>query len=308
MLAAGWDQCAYNEVLSPAAAAAERAAGSWAKQLLGLPASASVGFVTGAQAANTVGLAVGRHRVLADAGWDVERDGLCGAPRVAIVASEERHATIDRAARLLGLGTAAIRARRGDGAGRDRRRRPRPRAGQPSRGSRVIVCLQAGNVNTGACDDLRRAIPLARTARRVGARRRRLRPLGRCEPAHRPPRRRGRGRRLVGDRRAQVAQRPLRQRPGLLRRRRAACRDDVVCRVVPHRVRRRLRLRAGRSHARVIKEGKGIRCLGRAARARHGGCRRARRPVLCPDPSAWPPGCRRVERRCTTTSCSTSSS
>jgi glutamate/tyrosine decarboxylase-like PLP-dependent enzyme len=163
ILAAGWDQCAYNEVLSPAAAAAERAAGGWAKQLLGLPAAASVGFVTGAQAANTVGLAVGRHRVLADVGWDVERDGLFGAPPVAIVAREERHATIDRAARLLGFGTASIHpvAATAQGAidvdalghalG--------TLAGQP-----VIVCLQAGNVNTGACDDLRHAIPLARRA------------------------------------------------------------------------------------------------------------------------------------------------
>jgi glutamate/tyrosine decarboxylase-like PLP-dependent enzyme len=161
ILAAGWDQCAYNEVLSPAAAAAERTAGRWAKQLLGLPATASVGFVTGAQAANTVGLAVGRHRVLADAGWDVERDGLCGAPRVAVVASEERHATIDRAARLLGLGTAAIHpvAATAQGAidvdalGHSLE----ALAGQP-----VIVCLQAGNVNTGACDDLRRSIALAK--------------------------------------------------------------------------------------------------------------------------------------------------
>ena len=108
MLTAGWDQCAYNEVLSPAAAAAERAAATWTKALLGLPGSASVGFVTGAQAANTVGLAVGRQRVLADVGWDVARDGLFGAPRVAIVAGEERHATIDRAARLLGFGTRSI--------------------------------------------------------------------------------------------------------------------------------------------------------------------------------------------------------
>ncbi len=161
ILAAGWDQCAYNEVLPPSAAAAERAAGTWAKQLLGLPANASVGFVTGAQAANTVGLAVGRHRVLADAGWDVERDGLFGAPRVAVVASEERHATIDRAARLLGLGTAAIHpvAATAEGAidvdalGHSLE----ALAGQP-----VIVCLQAGNVNTGACDGLRRSIALAR--------------------------------------------------------------------------------------------------------------------------------------------------
>ncbi len=161
ILAAGWDQCAYNEVLSPAAAAAERAAGSWAKQLLGLPATASVGFVTGAQAANTVGLAVGRHRVLADAGWDVERDGLFGAPRVALVASEERHATIDRAARLLGFGTSAIRPVVSTAQGAidvaALGRTLDTLAGQP-----VIVCLQAGNVNTGACDDLRRATPLAK--------------------------------------------------------------------------------------------------------------------------------------------------
>jgi glutamate/tyrosine decarboxylase-like PLP-dependent enzyme len=160
MLAAGWDQCAFNEVLSPAAAAAERAAGGWAKQLLGLPATAAVGFVTGAQAANTVGLAVGRQRVLADRGWDVARDGLFGAPRVAIVASEERHATIDRAARLLGFGTSSIEPVASTSQGAidvDRLRttldalRDRP----------LIVCLQAGNVNTGACDDLRAATTLA---------------------------------------------------------------------------------------------------------------------------------------------------
>jgi glutamate/tyrosine decarboxylase-like PLP-dependent enzyme len=165
ILATGWDQCAYNEVLSPAAAAAERAAGRWAKQLLGLPATASVGFVTGAQAANTVGLAVGRHKVLADAGWDVERDGLFGAPRVTIVVSEERHATIDRAARLLGFGTSAIHAVASTGEGAidvDALGHTLDAlAGQP-----VVVCLQAGNVNTGACDDLRRAIPMAH---RIGA-------------------------------------------------------------------------------------------------------------------------------------------
>src|SRR4051812_35590600 len=65
----GWDQAAYNETLSPAAGAAERAAGTWAKQLLGLPAGSSVAFVTGAQAGNTVGLAVGRNDVLTKAGW-----------------------------------------------------------------------------------------------------------------------------------------------------------------------------------------------------------------------------------------------
>lgn len=160
MLAAGWDQCAYNEVLSPAAAAAERAAGRWAKELLCIPGDASVGFVTGAQGANTVGLAVGRQRVLADLGWDVALDGLFGAPRVAIVASEERHATIDRAARLLGFGTRSIEPVRATVQGAIDVDALRARLGE-LRGRPVLVCLQAGNVNTGACDDLRTATRIA---------------------------------------------------------------------------------------------------------------------------------------------------
>jgi glutamate/tyrosine decarboxylase-like PLP-dependent enzyme len=161
ILTTGWDQCAYNEVLSPAAAAAEREAGRWAASVLGLPDGVTVGFVTGAQGANTVGLAVGRHRVLADAGWDVGRDGLFSAPRVRVVAGQERHATIDRALRLLGFGTAALElvpaAADGSidvgalGEVLDRE------GGRPT-----IVCLQAGNVNTGASDRFDEAIPLAR--------------------------------------------------------------------------------------------------------------------------------------------------
>jgi len=160
ILTAGWDQAAYNEVLSPAAGAAERAAGGWAKDLLGLPATASVGFVTGAQAANTVGLAVGRHRVLREAGWDVERDGLVGAPAMRVVASEERHATIDRALRLLGLGTASVvPVRAGANGAIDVDHLAEVLAGGAGP---TLLCLQAGNVNTGACDDFARAIPLGR--------------------------------------------------------------------------------------------------------------------------------------------------
>ncbi len=156
ILAAGWDQCAFNAVLSPAAAAAEDATGTWVKQLLGLPSSASVGFVTGAQAANTVGLASARHYVLADAGWDVERRGLNGSTRVRVVASEERHATVDRSLRLLGLGSDVVEPVRTGANGAidvddlERVLRSGPQAP-------TIVCLQAGNVNTGACDDLRAA-------------------------------------------------------------------------------------------------------------------------------------------------------
>jgi glutamate/tyrosine decarboxylase-like PLP-dependent enzyme len=156
MLAAGWDQCAFNRVLSPAASAAEEAAGVWLKQLLGIPATASVGFVTGAQAANTVGLACARHHVLAQAGWDVELQGLLGAPRIRVVAGEERHATIDRALRLLGLGSNVVEPVRADANGAiDVQHLHEVLAAGPA--GPTIVSLQAGNVNTGACDDLRAA-------------------------------------------------------------------------------------------------------------------------------------------------------
>ncbi|MCW3841509.1 pyridoxal-dependent decarboxylase [Micromonospora yasonensis] len=161
ILAAGWDQLAFNVVTSPAAIAAEAAAGGWLKELLGIPASASVGFVNGAQAANTVGLAAARHQVLADAGWDVERRGLLGAPPIRVIAGEERHGTIDRSLRLLGLGVDVVESVPAgpNGAIDLRSLRDVLRAG--SRGP-TIVCLQAGNVNTGACDELRQACELVR--------------------------------------------------------------------------------------------------------------------------------------------------
>jgi glutamate/tyrosine decarboxylase-like PLP-dependent enzyme len=161
MLTTGWDQCAFNAVLSPASAIAEEVAGTWLKDVLGLPASASVGFVTGGQAANTVGLAAGRHQVLIDAGWDVEADGLAAAPRVRIVASAERHATIDRALRLLGFGTRVIEEVAADANGAiDVDDLERTLASRPV--APTIVSLQAGNVNTGACDDFHRAIGVAK--------------------------------------------------------------------------------------------------------------------------------------------------
>jgi glutamate/tyrosine decarboxylase-like PLP-dependent enzyme len=161
VLAVGWDQLAFNPVSSPAAAVVEEVAGSWLKDLLGLPAGASVGFVTGGQAANTVGLAAARHRVLADVGWDVERNGLVGAPAVRVVASAERHVTLDRSLRLLGLGTGCVLPVPADGQGRiDVAALGEVLAGLPA--GPLVVCLQAGNVNTGACDDLAGAIRLAR--------------------------------------------------------------------------------------------------------------------------------------------------
>ena len=156
ILAAGWDQCAFNAVLAPAATAAEEGAAGWLKQLLGIPMSSSVGFVTGAQAANTVGLAAARHHVLSEVGWDVEREGLLRAPPVRVVASVERHATIDRSLRLLGLGSNTVEnVRAGANGAIDVDDLSAVLAATPS--GPTIVCLQADNVNTGACDDLRRA-------------------------------------------------------------------------------------------------------------------------------------------------------
>ena len=160
LLVTGWDQLAFNPVSSPASAVVEEVAGGWLKEVLGLPASASVGFVTGGQGANTVALAAARHHVLAQAGWDVEGNGLIGAPRVRVVVGAERHATIDRSLRLLGLGSAVVQEvpPRADGS-IDPIALEEVLAGGP--GGPLIVCLQAGNVNSGACDDLVGGVALA---------------------------------------------------------------------------------------------------------------------------------------------------
>jgi glutamate/tyrosine decarboxylase-like PLP-dependent enzyme len=160
VLTTGWDQNAFNAVTSPAAAVVEEVAGGWLKDLLGLPAGASFGFVTGGQAGNTVCLAAARHRVLAEAGWDVERDGLHGGPPVRVVAGADRHATVDRALRLLGIGTGAIVPVRTGAQGcidvPDLARALAETAAGPT-----IVCLQAGEVNSGAFDDFPAAIAVA---------------------------------------------------------------------------------------------------------------------------------------------------
>lgn len=165
VLTAGWDQNAALPVMSPAAAMVEEVVGSWLKELLGLPGEASFGLVTGGQEANTVGLAAARHDVLARIGWDVEADGLVGAPPVRVVAGAERHVTIDRALRVLGLGARSVVEVPADANGAlDVDRLDDELAGSPDRPT--IVCLQAGNVNTGAVDDLARGCT---TAHRHGA-------------------------------------------------------------------------------------------------------------------------------------------
>jgi glutamate/tyrosine decarboxylase-like PLP-dependent enzyme len=163
LLTTGWDQCAFNAALSPAALAFEDVAGRWLKELLHIPESASVGFVSGAQAANTVGLAAGRWQVLRQHGWDVSRDGLSRAPPVRVVAGAERHATIDRAVRLLGLGERAIEEVPATSTGAiDPEALAAVLASAPARPT--IVCAQLGNVNTGACDNLKLVAAAARAA------------------------------------------------------------------------------------------------------------------------------------------------
>jgi len=160
VLTTAWDQPAFNAVTSPAAALVEDVSGAWLKDLLGLPADASFGFVTGGQGANTVCLAAARHEVLARAGWDVERRGLAGAPRLRVVATGERHATIDRALRLLGVGVDALEPVAVDDQGAiDVEDLSRVLGAGPD--GPLVVCLQAGNVNSGAFDDFARAVPIA---------------------------------------------------------------------------------------------------------------------------------------------------
>jgi glutamate/tyrosine decarboxylase-like PLP-dependent enzyme len=145
-----WDQNAGLYAAAPAAMVVEEVAGSWMAELLGLPADVSVGYTTGAQMANMTALAAARHWVLREAGWDVEERGLIGAPAIRVLASAERHSTIDRALRFLGLGTASVVPVEADGQGRmvvDALRRELAVYSGPT-----IVCAQVGNVNTGAID------------------------------------------------------------------------------------------------------------------------------------------------------------
>ncbi len=122
----------------------------WLVELLGLPADVSVGFVTGTQMAHVTGLAAARFHVLNAVGWDVGRDGLNGAPRVRVVVGAKRHVTVDRALRLLGLGSPTVV----DADDQGRMRRDRLRAALAGEERPTIVCAQAGEVNTGAFDPL----------------------------------------------------------------------------------------------------------------------------------------------------------
>ena len=158
-LVSTWDQNAGMRYATPATAAIEETAARWLLDLLGLPGGADLGFVTGATMANFTGLAAGRGSVLAKAGWDVHRDGLNGGPRVHVLVGQERHATVDLALRYLGLGTPTVVA--ADGEGRIRTDALAAALDQVPADAPILLCLQAGNLHSGAFDPFAEAIALA---------------------------------------------------------------------------------------------------------------------------------------------------
>jgi glutamate/tyrosine decarboxylase-like PLP-dependent enzyme len=145
-LVSAWDQNAGLHIASPVAAELEETALEWTRELLGLPEGCGGAVVTGATVANMVALAAARHAQLERLGWDVENDGLFGAPEITIVIGEEAHSSLIKALGLLGLGRKRVVSVAVDGQGRMRA------DALPRLNEQTILCLQAGNVNTGAFD------------------------------------------------------------------------------------------------------------------------------------------------------------
>ena len=159
-LAGAWDQNAFSMASSPASVLVEERAAAWLLEALDLDASAATAFVTGATMANFCGLAAARHAILKRAGWDVERDGLYGAPPLRVVVGEEAHPALLKALGFLGLGRARVEHVPVDSEGRMRS------DSLPAMDTSTIVCAQAGNVNSGAFDPLR---AIGEAARKAGA-------------------------------------------------------------------------------------------------------------------------------------------
>lgn len=163
VMASLWDQNAVLAATSPAAAVLEEVAQTLLLDALHLPADGVVSFTTGCQMSHAAGLAAARHHVLEQAGWDVERDGLFGAPRIRVLANAHRHGSVDRALRLLGFGTACLQPLTGPVKGRvGAAELEAALAADP--GAPTIVILNAGDLNLGQSDDFATLIPLAQAA------------------------------------------------------------------------------------------------------------------------------------------------
>ena len=159
-LTSAWDQNGASNLTAPAEAVIEEVCGDWAKQLLGIPASASFALVTGSQMAHTTAFASARHRLLGDRGWNVEETGLAGAPPLRVLTTENRHESIIRAVRLLGIGSDAIGYVRGDNRGR-MTMAELERALRQAGDAPTIVSLQAGDLHTGNFDPFEEACRIA---------------------------------------------------------------------------------------------------------------------------------------------------
>jgi glutamate/tyrosine decarboxylase-like PLP-dependent enzyme len=160
-MTATWDQNAALYACGPAAAIVEEVAGSWLKELLGLPQNAGFALVSGCQMAHTTCLAAARHSLLARRGWDVEQQGLFGAPPIRILSSAERHGSFERSVRLLGLGHAQVTPLPADDQGR-LRPEALEQALESDPSAPTIVLLQAGDINIGAYDAFEILIPIAK--------------------------------------------------------------------------------------------------------------------------------------------------
>jgi glutamate/tyrosine decarboxylase-like PLP-dependent enzyme len=161
-LTSAWDQNAFSFVLSPAATAVEEIARRWLLDLLGLSPDMTMGIVTGATMANFTSLAAARHAVLRRSGWDVEEQGLFGAPEIHVLTSDESHVSVFASLQMLGLGRSRVTRIATDGQGR--MRAIALSAALERLSGPIIVCAQAGNVNTGSFDPLDDIAPLAHAA------------------------------------------------------------------------------------------------------------------------------------------------
>ena len=162
-LTATWDQNAGLYACGPAAAVVEEVCGSWLKDVLGLPATASYSLVTGCQMAHVTCLAAARHSVLAGAGWDVNRKGIAGAPPIRVLTSSEVHGTTTRAVKLLGIGTDNVTVLPSDSASRLAPDVLREALAKEPRRPTIVV-VQAGDVNCGAFDPFDALVPIAHDA------------------------------------------------------------------------------------------------------------------------------------------------